>query len=459
MWDKLSPYIDSGKKLKIKGDKLISLLIKNKFSGTLSLCHNQGTDTISFIEDSVYSSKEPEYIAFVLFNSMFLLSSKKDINGEKDNASKFLYRVVSAFPEQIVRSMLDSHISDFFSIKPDTAKMTFLSEHMKKFVGKKKIPLVSVIEHESKTAYFLLLTENAAIIKPTEEEAKAIKEEVDKMPGHRPSEIKTEDKPAPQPILDKPVVEKPAAEKPDEFKPESFDRYLSKLEKQKSIFEMFGVDENTAPEELHKNYIKIVQRLHPDRLSGESEQNRSKATELITVINNAYSILKDEEKRKRLVDLQKKYGNIRTKDQFEHFDEVHNSFIKAEALLKFREFMVAYKIFLELYNLTGLPQVLEKVIIAYHAGRRSETQDKDDRPASKREVKDEQLERLIGYYEKLKELKPNVPTEILYITVEAYESAGNTQKAIDMLKEIQRRDPTDRMASGWMKKLKMYEKK
>ena len=62
--------------------------------------------------------------------------------------------------------------------------------------------------------------------------------------------------------------------------------------KYKDYYEMLGVDRNTSPEKIHKQYRKLARKYHPD-------VNKSKgAEERFKELGEAYEVLKDDEKRK-----------------------------------------------------------------------------------------------------------------------------------------------------------------
>ena len=57
-------------------------------------------------------------------------------------------------------------------------------------------------------------------------------------------------------------------------------------------YELLEVDKNASGEEIKKAYRKLAMKYHPDRNPGDKEaENKFKA------INQAYDVLKDEQKR------------------------------------------------------------------------------------------------------------------------------------------------------------------
>ena len=64
---------------------------------------------------------------------------------------------------------------------------------------------------------------------------------------------------------------------------------MSDFDSRKDYYRILGADRNTTPRELDRLYKRIAARLHPDR-GGSEEEMKS--------LNEAYSILRDEGRRK-----------------------------------------------------------------------------------------------------------------------------------------------------------------
>ena len=62
----------------------------------------------------------------------------------------------------------------------------------------------------------------------------------------------------------------------------------------KDYYSTLGVDKKATQEEIKKAYRKLAMKWHPDR----NPDNKEKAEQKFKNINEAYSILSDEEKRK-----------------------------------------------------------------------------------------------------------------------------------------------------------------
>ena len=63
---------------------------------------------------------------------------------------------------------------------------------------------------------------------------------------------------------------------------------------QKNFYELLGVAQEAAPDEIRKAYLKLAHKYHPDKTGGDE-----KAETLLKEINAAYDTLKNPEKRKQ----------------------------------------------------------------------------------------------------------------------------------------------------------------
>lgn len=64
------------------------------------------------------------------------------------------------------------------------------------------------------------------------------------------------------------------------------------LSKNKNLYSVLGVGINASPEEIKKSYRALAQKYHPDKNNGDK-----KAEEIFKEVNEAYSILSNQEKR------------------------------------------------------------------------------------------------------------------------------------------------------------------
>ncbi len=67
----------------------------------------------------------------------------------------------------------------------------------------------------------------------------------------------------------------------------------------KDLYSILGVNEKASPEELREAYVSRARIMHPDRFdSHEQHQDWKKANEMLSELNEAYSILKNPQTRK-----------------------------------------------------------------------------------------------------------------------------------------------------------------
>ena len=67
----------------------------------------------------------------------------------------------------------------------------------------------------------------------------------------------------------------------------------------RDYYEVLGVDKNATTADIKKAYSKLAVKYHPDRQHGKSEQEAKEAEEKFKEAAEAYSVLSDDEKRKR----------------------------------------------------------------------------------------------------------------------------------------------------------------
>ncbi|MEN3046704.1 MAG: DnaJ domain-containing protein [Candidatus Hydrothermales bacterium] len=75
---------------------------------------------------------------------------------------------------------------------------------------------------------------------------------------------------------------------------------------EKNYYEILGIKTFATSEEIERAYRKLVREFHPDRFKKEGEEAYKKAVERFTLINEAYNVLSDSEKRKKYDELLKK---------------------------------------------------------------------------------------------------------------------------------------------------------
>lgn len=67
----------------------------------------------------------------------------------------------------------------------------------------------------------------------------------------------------------------------------------------KNLYELLGVDKNASQEEIKKKYRSLALKMHPDRLSGKSVDERKSIEAKFQEITNAYETLSDPQKRNK----------------------------------------------------------------------------------------------------------------------------------------------------------------
>ena len=74
-------------------------------------------------------------------------------------------------------------------------------------------------------------------------------------------------------------------------------------------YKVLGVDMYATQKEIRKAYLKLVQKYHPDKHAGEklTEGEYKKLEDKIKKINEAYEVLKDENKRYNFDQEKKEY--------------------------------------------------------------------------------------------------------------------------------------------------------
>lgn len=84
----------------------------------------------------------------------------------------------------------------------------------------------------------------------------------------------------------------------------------------KNYYDILGIDRNASQNEIKKAYRKLSKEYHPDRKATASEEEKREAEAKFKEVNEAYSILSDEEK-KNMYDT---YGTVDPNDIGSGFD-------------------------------------------------------------------------------------------------------------------------------------------
>jgi curved DNA-binding protein CbpA len=67
----------------------------------------------------------------------------------------------------------------------------------------------------------------------------------------------------------------------------------------KTAYEALGVPDTATAEEIKAAYKRLIQDVHPDKLPNASTYWKREAEEKTQEVNEAYSVLKDPEKRRK----------------------------------------------------------------------------------------------------------------------------------------------------------------
>jgi len=412
MWQKIKPYIDSGKKLKIKGDKLLFLLKKSGFKGALNF-HSGGTVFAIYVNgEALYSEFPPEKIANVIFSSLFTLTSEFLSSQKEYQTVEFLFAAIKSVPSNVIVKMLESYKNDAVTIKGDADELTFMKDELDRYRGKQKFSVFSLIRDNPGFLYFLLLTEYAAIIKSK----------------HRRPEKK----------------EGVTASKDDVSSAISFENYVSGKEKFGSFFDLLEVSVPFTEKELRKNYLKVAQKLHPDILQKEPPEWQDRARELMIIVNKAYDFLKVSENVDTFVMLEKKYGKIKSGKRLDFLQELDKVARKADIAFNFGEYEIACTLYKTLYNESAIPLFLEKKIKAFH------------NTSIPKEIKNPEI--LDDLNTLLKQRGGRLPLTHLYIMAEVFEADGRVAELKSLLNQIIKNFPKEDRAESWLHRVEFYEK-
>lgn len=94
----------------------------------------------------------------------------------------------------------------------------------------------------------------------------------------------------------------------------------------KNLYKILGVNITADKAEIKKRYRELAKKYHPDKLVNASQEEKIKAEKIFREINNAYTILSDEEKRKKYDETltnssTKEFNNSKKTTKTRHEDE------------------------------------------------------------------------------------------------------------------------------------------
>ena len=102
----------------------------------------------------------------------------------------------------------------------------------------------------------------------------------------------------------------------------------------KSLYEILGVNSDSGKDEIKKKYRELAKKYHPDRMINASEKEKAEAEKKFREINDAYTILSDDEKRNeydKMAESKNGYGKnkkSRAKTEKEDYGDIYEKFTK-----------------------------------------------------------------------------------------------------------------------------------
>lgn len=102
----------------------------------------------------------------------------------------------------------------------------------------------------------------------------------------------------------------------------------------KSLYEILGVSADSGKDEIKKKYRDLAKKYHPDRMINASEKEKTEAEKRFREINDAYTILSDDEKRNeydKMAESKNGYGKnkkSRSKTEKEDYGDIYEKFTK-----------------------------------------------------------------------------------------------------------------------------------
>ncbi|MBO4699343.1 hypothetical protein J5690_07005 [bacterium] len=440
--DFISPYIDSEKKLHIRFEKLLSLLLSCGFSGKINVFNGGETFLVILSKGSVWTDKPFNLLGNLSKKALFKVDSaiNDDIKkGLKEyDGHEFLFSVILNMPRERVLEVLKPYSTEFISIKPETSKLFFLHDDLQPFVGQKRIEIFSNLKKSYRTIYFLLISQLAVIVQATDEERAKITEKLNK------SDIFSE-KVATEDVETKLAASEKKTEthsEEDEIK-----TFLNANEHYTDVFQLFGLKGKFDEKIARREYIRIMQKIHPDRLVGVSPNTALRAKEFLQLAGECYELLRNPEVAADIGRLMAKYGPIRSKSEYAKISEYDSAMTKAVALFKIGSYEAAAKVFDIIYKNTNNPNALEQKNLALW--KLAPKWNKFEKPEKYKEIKEELLKVSL-----VKELS----FEAKYILVAIYEFFEDIPNALKVLDDILKVKPDDFDALGMKKRILYYSR-
>ena len=439
--DLISPYIDSDKKLHIRFEKLLSLLLSCGFSGRIEVLSSGTPFFIIVSKGSVFTDKPLNLLGNLPKETLFKVESSFDDGMKKGlkeyDGQEFLFSVILNMPRERVLDVLKPYATEFISIRPETSKLMFLYEDLAPFIGQQKIEIFSNLKKSYRTIYFLLISQNAAILPSDAEEKAKITEKLKR------SDIFSEKAAADE------ISEKVAAEKKQETlsEEEEIKRFLTANEHYNDVFQLFGLKDKFDEKVARREYIRIMQKIHPDKLVGISPNTALRAKEFLQLAGECYELIRDPEVAADIGRLMLKYGPVRSKAEYLKMKEYDSAMTKAAALARIGSYEAAAKVFDFIYRETKNPSALEQKNLALW--KLAPKWNKFEKADRYKEIKDDFLK-----ISMVKELT----FESMYILAEIYEYFEDVTDAIKILDMILKARPDDFKAAGMKKRVLYYSR-
>lgn len=439
--DFISPYIDSEKKLHIRFEKLFALLSSCGFSGKINVFNGGEPFFIIVSKGSAWTDKPFNLLGNLSKNTLFKVDSAISDEMKKGlkeyDGNEFLFSVILNMPRERVLEVLKPYATEFLSIKPEAAKLIFLHDDLQPFVGQKRIEIFSNLKKSYRVIYFLLISQSAVIVQATMEERTKIAEKLNK------SDIFSEK------AATEEVVEKVAAEKKQETlsEEEEIKMFLNANEHYTDVFKLFGLKDKFDEKIARREYIKIMQKIHPDKLVGISPNTALRAKEFLQLAGECYELIRDPEVAADIRHLMMKYGPIRSKTEYLKMKEYDSAMMKATALAKIGSYEAAAKVFDFIYNETKNPAALEQKNLALW--KLAPKWNKFEKADRYKEIRDD--------FVKISMIK-DLSLESKYILAEIYEFFEDIPDAIKVLDTILKERPDDFKAAGMKKRMIYYNR-
>jgi len=439
--DFISPYINSEKKLHIRFEKLFSLLSSCGFSGKINVLNSGEPFFIILSKGSVWTDKSMNLLGNLSKAALFKVESaiNEDMKkGMKEyEAQEFLFSVILNMPRERVLEVLKPYATEFISIKPEAAKLFFIHDDLQPFVGQKRSEIFSNLKKSYRTIYFLLISQLAVIVPSTPEEKAKIAEKLEK------SDIFSE-KAAQEEIVEKVTQEKKqeTLSEEDEIK-----MFLNANEHYTDVFQLFGLKDKFDERIARREYIKIMQKIHPDKLVGISPNTALRAKEFLQLAGECYELIRDPEIASDIERLMMKYGPIRSKTEYLKMKEYDSAMLKATALARIGSYDAAVKVFDFIYKETKNPAALEQKNLTLW--KLAPKWNKFEKADKYKEIREDLVK--ISMVRQLS-------FEAMYILAEIYEYFEDIPDALKVLDNILKARPDDFKAAGMKKRMIYYNR-